>query len=125
MKVGNAVLYYLAPEVVKKLLVRKSGWVDGQPVHIEMVEICPDFCCFEWEGIEEFQMGDPLDIDFVLEESRLTTKASIHQVERHELLDSGYEHKTWFFCCARFDGELDSSFFGRIAGTQRVCRSSP
>jgi hypothetical protein len=117
-------LHSIDPERVRQLLIQRRHWPEGKPAHIEMVEVSPSFCCFEWEaGREGFDVGEPLDLHFLLDDCRLSKRASILSVDRCEFLDEGYEHQPWLVYCARFDGKIDGPDFERIAGTPRVCRS--
>ncbi len=107
---------YLASDQLKKLSVQKKGRVDFQPIHLETVKISPNICFFEWEGRQEFQIGDEFKFLFDIEDRCLSARAMIVWVAKCELLDEGYQYKTWFSYAAKFDGELNGDFFQRIAG---------
>lgn len=109
-------LYYLAPSRVKKLCVQRKGSVDCQPIHLGTVEISPTYCNFEGEGWQAFRVGEKCDIVIDAEDSLFSAKATIVLVAKFEMLDEGYQYKTWFSYGAEFDAELDTELFQRIVG---------
>jgi hypothetical protein len=109
-------MHYLDLGRVKKLAVRKKGETDFQPIHLEIVEVSLDVCCFEREGRQEFQVGEELEFLFDIEDSCLSANATIGWVAKCELLDENYERRVWFTYGAEFGGEIDTDFFRRIAG---------
>ncbi len=107
----------------EEIFIRKDGWSDGRPLHLDTVEISPQVFCFEWAAGEEFRAGEELDLQLYLPEGLFRTRVTVLAVEACELLDEGYELKPCFTFCTRFHGELDGSLFRSIAGTPRRCRS--
>lgn len=97
--------------------------MEVQSIQLETVEVSPTLCCFEWEGEQEFLTGDELDFHFDLEDSSLIARAVIVRVDKCAFLDESYGHKISSSYCAQFDDELDRSFFKRIAGAPRICKS--
>lgn len=112
-------LYYLALGQVRRLAVQKKGATDYQPIHLSTVEVSPTFCHFEQEGRQEFQVGEECDILIDMEGSCFNVKATIVVVVRCEMLDEGYEQKTWFTYGVEFDRELDSILFKKLVGDRK------
>ena len=116
--------HYLAPDHVRKILVRKRGWSEPLSLCLETVEISSLNCCFECnDEAQLFTIGDELDMWFDLGNDTFNARAFIQRIDRSEFLDELYEQKPMLCCCAQFEGELARDRFDRIVGTPLITRS--
>lgn len=116
--------YYLAPDQVKSIAVRKKGWSQPFAIRLETVEISPRICCFESEDEILFTIGDELDFSFDIGGDGLfQARAVIQQIDRTEFLDELYDQKPMFCCCAQFNDALTREIFEQIAGTRLMTQS--